>query len=101
MKEESYLILTRQEQHDMLANTLLAQERDHYVHSINQERYELILSDPDFDRTSDFGKRICHLLDETQIRKKEVEHIMRALKQQLPSDYEMSSALTRLSAKKA
>lgn len=94
-----YQCLTVEEQHEMLLNTLIAQEHDHYTHCINQERFETILADSSLDMFSDFAFRIQQLLADTIIRRREVELILRALWVQLPSQEDMRTAMERLKGK--
>ena len=100
MEDIKYQVLTLEEQHDMIVGTLLSQEKDYYIHSINQERYEFILYDESLDRTSEFAKRISNLLYETIQRKEEVLLILHAVQRQLPGQVDMDLAIKRLQENK-
>ena len=86
MEEIDYHLLSIEEQHDMLVRTLIAQERDHYVHTMNQERYEFMLAEADAEqKDSPWYQQIAKLLSDTKDRKHEVSTIISALKKQLPN----------------
>lgn len=95
-----YRALSKQECDMMLVNTLLSQERDHFMHAINAERFENILAS-DIDLESDFAKRLQTLLLDTMSRKGEVELIIEHLLPQLPSNEDIAAALTSINAKEA
>lgn len=81
--EYKYIRLSQGERDGMLLETLMAQERDYFVHTLNAERYELILADTTLDQEGAFAKRIQQLLTETLARKAEVKIILNAVLMQL------------------
>src|SRR5258705_8994004 len=94
-----YKILTDEEQDDILASFLLGQERDHYCHEINEQRYEEMLPTlPD----GAFKERIATLLKDTKERKKEVEHILTKTHAQIAGrdKDQFDAAIAKVRAKK-
>lgn len=89
-----YLTLTEDEQHEMLVQTLAAQERDHWMHSINAERFAAILADPTL--TPQFRKRIGDLHSQTRDRIHEVTQIIEKLRPQLPPEEKIRAVHARL-----
>lgn len=96
MAEITYQFLTEEEKHDMIVPFLHAQERDHYAHSINKERYERILLDKTL--TPQFRSRIQDLLNQTNDRLHEVTHIMEKTRAQLPAPEAVEAAKQRMLA---
>lgn len=96
-EEITYELLTQDEMDDMLAETLLAQERDLFMHRINRERFQAIIDDP--ETPAKFRERVTHLRDETDERLAEVGGIVRALKPQLPEKARLDAARTRIEAR--
>lgn len=94
-----YLTLTEDEQHDMLVQTLAAQERDHWMHTINAERFAAILADPSL--TPHFRKRMGELHSQTRDRIQEVTQILEKLRAQLPPDEKIREVHLRLQARAA
>lgn len=92
-----YQLLTETERDDMLAQTLLAQEIDLFMHRINKERYDAILAGPLPPGT--FRTRVEALRAETIERTVEVEAIIAALKPQLPPKPRLDAAAQRLRAR--
>ena len=88
--------MTTEEQNEMLASTLLAQERDYYTHMINEQRYEALLADVFMDKDGNFAERIRSLLTETRQRKHEVWLILNAIYSQLPDRFSILEAYVRL-----
>lgn len=94
----AYLVLSQDEQDDMLVETLMNQERDHYSHTVNLERYTSLLAAlPD----GAFKARIQNLRDETQSRLGEVNAIVEALTPQLPPPARITAAAQRLATREA
>lgn len=89
-----YLTLTEEEKHDMMVQFLQAQERDHYWHNVNRDRYTAILADSSVNPT--FRKRIQQLLNETEERIHEVTHLMDKTKAALPAEEHVEAAKMRL-----
>ena len=97
MSDIVYRALSIEQQHDMLARTLISQERDHYIHSINQQRYEIMLAEAQPEEIeSPWYTQIANLLSETKSRKHEVESIILALENQLPQEYLLQQAIQRV-----
>lgn len=94
-----YLLLTEEERDDMLAQTLLSQEVDLFMHRVNQERYDAILAGS--LPPGQFRNRIEKLKEETLERAIEVEAILDALRPQLPPQARLSAATARLRARQA
>lgn len=96
MVRRTYLVLSQDEQDDMLVQTLLAQERDHCAHQLNLERFEAMLGGLP---SGPWRERIQQLRDETVVRLREVESIMEALEPQVPAGTRRTAALTRIRAR--
>jgi len=93
---KKYLLLEEDEKHEHLANFLLAQERDHYLHTINKERYEKML---EHLPQGDFRNRIHKLHSETCSRIEEVTAIIEATMKDVPTEDTLKSALARAQLK--
>lgn len=91
-----YLTLTDDEKHDIQISYLAAQERDHYCHTINKERFETILKDPQV--SPDLRRRTQELLSQTKDRLHEVTHYMEKMRAALPETPHREAALTRFQA---
>jgi hypothetical protein len=89
-----YQVLTEEEQHDMLLGTLYAQERDHWLHTVNKERYEAILADKTISQA--FRSQVQNLLQQTDARIHEVTHIIEKLRPQLPPAEHLQAAVVRI-----
>ncbi len=88
-----YQLLTPDEQDDIIAGFLLAQERDLYSHTINKQRFESMLATlPD----GTWKKRVQELKDQTDSRLNEVQTIIEATKAQLPSQLRLDAAKARM-----
>jgi hypothetical protein len=88
-------LLTPDEQDEILARTLKAQEVDLYTHEVNKDRFEKMLA---ADITGPWRDRVQGLLDSTNERIVEVESILAALDQQSPSDERLLAAHERVKA---
>ncbi len=95
-----YRALSKKERDIMLVNTLLSQERDHFMHTVNAERFQNMLASG-LDPESEFAKRLQALLLDTISRKMEVELIIDNLLPQLPNETEVETALVFINAKEA
>ncbi len=84
------------EQDDMLAQTLLGQERDLYAHRVNLERYESILAN---GITGESRANMAALMLQTLDRISDVTHIIQALTPQLPSKTRHDAAIVRIKAR--
>ena len=71
-----YKTLTKKEKAAVVVNFLHIQEMDHYLHSLNIERYQKILSDPGLSG-GEFREKIEKLLIDTKARLFEVELILK------------------------
>ena len=78
-----YKVLDQTEKDRIIVEFMLAQERDHYCHTINKERYDKILADPNLQE-GDFKERVKQLRAETVLRINEVEHIINHTIAQMP-----------------
>ena len=94
----TYQILQEIEQDDALVLTLASQERDHFTHTINKQRYETILSSIPVGR---FRDRVTHLLGETNERLEDVNAIIAALTPQMPPAARIAASVSRLRNKGA
>jgi len=93
---DEFILLTQEERDEMLAATLLAQERDLFAHRHNKGRFERILAN---GAKGEFRQRIQRLLAETNERISEVEQIIEALRPELPPIQRLRAAHARLKAK--
>lgn len=93
----NYKLLTDDDQDDILANTLLAQERDHFCHALNVQRYtELVKVLPE----GDYKQRITHLIGTEQAALANVEATLTETSKQLPADAtRVTAAATRMKAR--
>jgi len=96
MQERKYLFIEEQECHDMIVQTFLANERDHYIHAKNLERFSTMLS---VLEPGNFRDSIQKLHDDTMQRIKEVEAILDATESQMPLPLDQIASLNRLKAK--
>lgn len=88
-----------QDEHDdMLANTLLAQERDLAAHRLNLERFEAILGDMPPGPTR---HHYMDLLLQTLDRGDEVTRIIDGLTPQLPPQARLDDAVARIKQREA
>jgi hypothetical protein len=95
---DQYVLLTEDERDDVVVEFHAAQERDLFCHRLNHERYAAMLATL---KEGDFRDRIVTLAAETDARIKEVEAIIAATLDQLPSGERRQAAADRLAAKKA
>jgi len=86
-------VLSQDEQDEMMAAFLLAQERDEFSHQVNLDRYERMLSSLPPGQWRD---RIQRLRDETAQRLTEVRSILEATEPQLPPENRLKLAVDRL-----
>jgi hypothetical protein len=98
-EKRTYHILSEDEKDDMIASTLLSQERDDFSHATNIDRYEEMLKDPNMP--AKFRSRVEELLSETRNRLAEVRTIENALEKELPAANRLNAAVARLHAKEA
>lgn len=97
-KVVSYDILTDDEKDEIVVDFLRAQERDHFCHSLNLERYDgMLASLPE----GAFKTRIQQLRAETLDRIGEVEAIIKKTRPQLPPAARVTAARQRIEAKEA
>jgi hypothetical protein len=93
---DEFLLLSQEERDEMLAATLLAQERDLFMHRANKERFGRILAN---GATGEFRQRVQQLHDETNQRISEVTQIIEALKPELPPVTRLKAAAERIKAR--
>lgn len=91
-----YSVLTQEEQDEIVIQFLQAQERDHFCHALNRDRYAALLQTLS---PGPFADRIKQLHDETVSRLDEVEAIIDKTKPQLPPSTRVVAAVTRLRVK--
>ena len=96
-RERTYKMLSQDERDEMLAQTLLAQERDAFMHGVNLERFDTIIADP---LTPDyFREHVTSLRNETASRIAEVDATIRALEPQLPDATRLEAAKVRIATR--
>ncbi len=95
MTKVDYKTLTEDEKDDIIVSFLHQQEIDHLCHSINKERYEKIINDPEIT-DGNFRERIKQLKAEIESRIFEVEKIIEHTTEQLPSSKRIEHALNRI-----
>jgi hypothetical protein len=93
----TYVLLRQDEIDEMIAQTLLANERDLAMHRLNRERYEAMLP---MLAEGAWKERIAKLLAETEDRIGEVLSILDATRSQAPDAARLSAALQRLEGAK-
>lgn len=87
----------QREQQRLIVEFLEAQERDHYAHSINKERYEsMLLTLPD----GQWKTRVTQLLAEVDSRIEEVESIIAATQAQAPDDTTIDEIMAEIRAER-
>ena len=89
-------VVDTDEQDDMLASTLLTQERAIYTHRVNLERYEAILAS---GITGESRANMAALMLQTLDRIDDVTRIIEALTSQLPSQVRLDLAIARIKAR--
>ena len=98
-EKRTYHILSEDEKDDMIASTLLSQERDDFSHATNIDRYEEMLKDDSMP--TQFRSYIEKMLAESRTRLAEVRSIENALEKELPATARLNSAVARLRSKEA
>lgn len=93
----AFLVLTQDEQDEILVDYLRAQERDLFTHGINVERFEAILTTQIAD--ADWEAKLIGLRDEGMSRIREVQGIIDATVPQLPSQARIDVALAAIKAR--
>ena len=92
----AYVVLSQDEQDEIITAFMLTQERDHFTHTVNQNRYiALTASLP----AGPFLDRIKQLQSETESRLAEVNAILADTLPQLPPLLQRDAAIARLKAK--
>lgn len=93
-----YEVLSQDERDEIVVDFMRAQERDHFAHSINKERYAGLLEDlPE----GEFKERVRGLAAETDSRLAEVEAIITRTRPQLPAKAARDAALSRMMARES
>lgn len=94
----NYLVLTPEQQHDTVVEFYFAQEKDHFCHTINAERYaEMLKVLP----AGPFKDKIQKDLADTHGRLIEVETILDKTASQMPTGAKLTAAIARRDAKEA
>lgn len=107
----AYVVLTPDEQDEIIVQTLKAQEHDHFCHTMNVQRYTDILTSfpavPDAEATlplregDPFHVRIAKLLRTEQAALDQVTVIVDKTARQLPSQARIDAARQRLTARES
>jgi hypothetical protein len=95
----NFKLLKQEEQDEMLAETLLAQERDLYMHEINKERFLGIINS--LPAENSFRQKLEREIPVIDSRIEEVSSIIDALEPQLPDNQRLTDAMTRIEARRA
>ena len=93
-----YKALSQKEKNKIVVEFLLAQERDHFCHTINLDRYNGILADPTLGE-GEFKAKILELKRDTETRIAEVERIIANTVGQLPSQPEIDAIIAEIDEK--
>ena len=92
--KKPFRVLSQEEQDDMIIQTLHAQERDLFMHTVNKERYEELV------KTLPEGNELRVKLEKevavVASRIEEVEKIIEAIEKQLPSQEGIDSGISRI-----
>jgi ferritin-like metal-binding protein YciE len=91
-----YQLLTQEEQDEIIATFLKAQERDLFVHNLNRQRFEDMLGTLP---AGEFRQRIQQLKAETEQRISEVDAIIKSTAKQLPPQARLQAAAQRIAAR--
>lgn len=108
-----YSVLSQDEQDEIIVNTVLAQERDHFSHELNIQRYSDMLAamppdrgnpslrddDPSLSGSQRFRRRMENLLASEQAALDQVTLILDKTSAQLPPAASINAAKARLQAK--
>jgi ferritin-like metal-binding protein YciE len=97
-KDYEYQLLTQNEQDEIIATFLKAQERDLFTHRLNLQRFEAML--PSLP-AGEFKQRIQQLRNETIGRIAEVEAIIEKTLPQAPPVERMRAAIARVEQSEA
>ena len=90
-----YLTLSEEEKNEVIVRFYKAQEMDHFVHSLNKERYEQML--PTLPE-GDFKNNVQKLLNETNSRLDEVNVILEKTRPQLPVKTDLDATVQTIKA---
>lgn len=91
-KDYQYQLLTQDEQDEIIATYLKAQERDLFTHKLNLQRFEAMLASLP---AGEFKDQIQRLRNETIARIGEVEAIIEKTLPQAPPVARMQAAIAR------
>jgi hypothetical protein len=108
-----YSVLSQDEQDEIIVNTVLAQERDHFSHELNIQRYSDMLAampadrgnpavrddDPSLTPAQKFRRRMESLVASEQVALEQVTLILDKTSAQLPSTANINAAKARIQAK--
>lgn len=89
--EYQYIALSQDERDKIVLDFYLAQERDHFCHSINKQRYEAML--PDLPE-GDFKLKVEKNLQDTNDRISEVSVILDKTRPQLPTQEKIDALVS-------
>lgn len=91
-----YRVIGEDECDDIIVAFMLAQEQDHYTHTLNLNRYDqMLLSLPE----GKWKKRVQSLREQTVARLAEVESIIAATETQMPPQDRLDASKLRLKKK--
>lgn len=94
----AFLILTKEEQDEILVDYMRAQERDLFSHQINMQRFETILA---MQIEEGWREKVKGLRDEAASCMSEVQGIIDATALQLPSQTRIDVALAAIKVREA
>ena len=92
----TYELLTQDDQDEVLASFLMAQERDSFCHQLNLARFNSMLS---VLPEGKYKQHILQMRDDTQGRLAEVNAIIDATLPQLPTKARLQAAMQRVKEK--
>ena len=93
----TFKTLTAEEQEEMLVNTLKAQELDLYMHTMNKERFQdMITALPD---GNDFKTKLQSEIVVIDSRLVEVNTTIASLEKQIPVELDIAVVMTRIKNK--
>ncbi|MBA7557137.1 hypothetical protein ES705_49871 [subsurface metagenome] len=87
-----YLVLSQDEQDDIIVSFMLGQERDKYCHELNLQRYTEMLKTLE---AGEWRDRVSKLKSETVSRLAEVNSIINVTKPQMPPLERITAAKQR------
>ncbi len=91
-----YLVLSQDEQDDIIVGFMLSQELDKFTHELNLKRFDTMLESLP---KGEWEKKVTGLRSDTAKRLEEVNSIIKATKSQLPPPERIEAAKQRLKTK--